>query len=1291
MMKKIHLVFVLLLLLSACSMVSAVSDSTEQTTYQTIIMRAPKDSIPPSQKITLNKSVGNNEASLPSINLTDGRFDTSRSTSILTNNGCLEVSPDTDFIVSREPGKSIRLVQKSYSLTNTGYENIDWSVTSTVDWIRFSTYSGTLSPQTSTYINVLFSNTASYLTTGTYEGTIVFTNTTNGLGNITRTVVLNIAPGYLDVTPQTGICSVGELGGPFTPSNSSFILKNTGYDDIAWTASKEEDWIDLSSTSSTLAPGAYIILTTSINSNANALAAGHYSDTISFINTTNSMGDTTRSVDLAVGKIVFVDKNCGSSLEDGTSWKTAFKTVTAGVNAAISGQEIWVAGGNYGEIFSLKPDIAIRGGYNPSTGERDIKDNASIIGGVIAADYSTVDGFTISGTGEYGIYCDTITSPAIINNTIEGFNYGLLCGNFKGTAYINANKFLNTGYAIYCPPSGYAKITNNIVNDAYVGIYAFYLSGSISNNLVINSKYGISFDYCMSNTNNNIVCNCGCGISVRTDGFRSPTFLNNDLFENHVDYTGVEEPTSDLHVDPLFINSDAGDFHIPFDSPCIDAGTTSEAPDNDFDGNPRPVDGNGDAITAVDIGPYEEPFTLKIIAVTPSKSFLAVGNSGGPFNPSSIIYTIKNISTSDINWTVSNTQDWLSLSCSAGNLAPGETTALTASLNENAPALPNDTYTDNLIFTDLTTGQGATTRSVKLIVGPVFINKNASGSIHNGKSWETAFLTLQEGINAALAGQEVWVARGTYNEECITITKNVTLKGGFEGNGITRDIKTYQTIIQGPSTSNDIFIIEKQSTIDGFTISGGSYGIWLSYAPATIINNTFNANQNFSISGHSSVGSVVSNNRFIGRGITIGGTNWLVSGNILAIDEGYGVSIYGSSNHKIIGNFIIGGSCAISCDDTLALSVINNIISNTIYGFRSTNTTGTIANNTITNCKYGVFCYPGSPDASNNIIAYCTTGIYKWFSEPTMNLSHNNIYGCTKAYYPISMPHPTDIECNPMFISRLNGDFHLLPESSCIDSGDETGAPNEDIEGITRPRDGNGDGIANVDIGCYETPNNYVSISNAKSIPDGDPVGTYSTTTATFSDRFYIENADRISGIGVLGTMSNAGKAAVVEGNMITIDGERVISSLLVQEIGSVPVPMPLYLNPNAIGGGSLGLQEGTQDYRLVPHFDENHQATWYRDLFTYGGANNIGLLIKTTGRVKLIGSNDLFYLDGAAGFDDGDVNIKGIAIAWPFGADTMPPDGSPIDVVGISSCTIKDGIVVRLLRPISENSYKVW
>jgi hypothetical protein len=67
-----------------------------------------------------------------------------------------------------------------------------------------------------------------------------------------------------------------------------------------WTASNAQSWVTLSATGGTLAAGANTTVTASINAGANSLAAGGYSDNVTFTNTANGTGNTSRPVSLTI-------------------------------------------------------------------------------------------------------------------------------------------------------------------------------------------------------------------------------------------------------------------------------------------------------------------------------------------------------------------------------------------------------------------------------------------------------------------------------------------------------------------------------------------------------------------------------------------------------------------------------------------------------------------------------------------------------------------------------------------------------------------------------------------------------------------------------------------------------------------------------------------------------------------------------------------------------------------------------------------------------------------------------
>lgn len=239
--------------------------------------------------------------------------------------GVLSVTPTTTFSASGTIGGPFSPATQAYSLTNTGGTTITWTTTAADPWVSLSSNSGTLDPGTRATVTATIDSSANSLAAGGYSSTITFTNSTNGSGNTTRPVSLTVNPpptgGSLVVTPSTSLSASGAAGGPFSPGSATYTLTNNGGTAITWTAANTQAWLTLSSTGGTLNPGASASVTASINASANTLAIGSYTDTLSFVNTTNGTGNTTRPVSLSVSAVAPPPPSSGYKIVTATySW-----------------------------------------------------------------------------------------------------------------------------------------------------------------------------------------------------------------------------------------------------------------------------------------------------------------------------------------------------------------------------------------------------------------------------------------------------------------------------------------------------------------------------------------------------------------------------------------------------------------------------------------------------------------------------------------------------------------------------------------------------------------------------------------------------------------------------------------------------------------------------------------------------------------------------------------------------------------------------------------------------------
>ena len=101
------------------------------------------------------------------------------------------------------------------------------------------------------------------------------------------------------VSPSTGFTSSGTVGGPFSPASMSYALTNQTAGATSWMVTRTQSWLDVNPSSVILAPNKGTNVIVSIDSTANTLSAGNYTDTVTFTNLTSGTG-ITRPVSLTV-------------------------------------------------------------------------------------------------------------------------------------------------------------------------------------------------------------------------------------------------------------------------------------------------------------------------------------------------------------------------------------------------------------------------------------------------------------------------------------------------------------------------------------------------------------------------------------------------------------------------------------------------------------------------------------------------------------------------------------------------------------------------------------------------------------------------------------------------------------------------------------------------------------------------------------------------------------------------------------------------------------------------------
>ncbi|MGB3642043.1 MAG: lamin tail domain-containing protein, partial [Rivularia sp. (in: cyanobacteria)] len=205
---------------------------------------------------------------------------------------------------------------------------------------------------------------------------------------------------------------------------------------------------------------------------------------------------------------IFVNLNASGS-NDGSSWNNAYKDLQSAIDAATSGEEIWVAKGTYTPVnsFEIKDKVKIYGGFaarEATLTERNIKNNLTTLSGnnqftVIKftdkTGTATIDGFTIqdgnSNDDGGGVYNDgTLTLQNVVVRNNQAIDDGGGIRNNGIITIIDSTIADNTAISNSSQTSGGGGLINTgesatIINSTFSGNTAKN-GGAIRNDTVLN-------------------------------------------------------------------------------------------------------------------------------------------------------------------------------------------------------------------------------------------------------------------------------------------------------------------------------------------------------------------------------------------------------------------------------------------------------------------------------------------------------------------------------------------------------------------------------------------------------------------------------------------------------------------------------------------------------------------------------------------------------------------------------------------------------------------------------------
>jgi len=407
--------------------------------------------------------------------------------------------------------------------------------------------------------------------------------------------------------------------------------------------------------------------------------------------------------------------------------------------------------------------------------------------------------------------------------------------------------------------------------------------------------------------------------------------------------------------------------------------------------------------------------------------------------------------------------------------------------------------------------------------------------------------TLQEAVAQAADGDTVFVAQGTYTGSgaaVITITKSITLYGGWSGTGtgalVLPDV--YTATLDGENARRVVYITGTVSPIlDGFTLrnglaSGGSGGAVYAYNASPVITNCRILDSvadrgggaafwyGAPVLGHSLVMGNVANGSQAddgGGGVSLADSKATVEGNIIRDNDasnaaGGGVAMLHSAGtfeaNTILGNQAMwAGGLEIAGSDPFTMT--NNIVAlNTsqngapvrVYGIsnhpacsggcpsQGTLLHNTFVTNTSSNTSWMISVGPTATlDFANTIIGLPGGIRVEEGGSVTLDRTLWETGSETVSGYGTFLVRRS-LYGDPAFLDPGGGDYHIGLASSAIDRGIDAGLDG-DVDGQTRPQ---GDGY---DIGADETGLVVTKEAETPTAQSGAPL-TYTIRVANTSD-----------------------------------------------------------------------------------------------------------------------------------------------------------------------------------------------
>lgn len=593
--------------------------------------------------------------------------------------------------------------------------------------------------------------------------------------------------------------------------------------------------------------------------------------------------------------------------------------------------------------------------------------------------------------------------------------------------------------------------------------------------------------------------------------------------------------------DPLFVNAEAGDFHLDLASPLINAGNNglATASPTDLDGFARTN------LVTVDLGVYESKFP----PLNPSLALYQLPSSQTVCEGAAAIFSVigQPGSGSHVLWQISQDggANFAGLPPDGSHVVVVNDGMSSLIISNTTPSMTGWKY--RFEHTQVAYRSPEFTLNVTPH-GVLFVNASVVGGNQSGASWADAFSELQSALAAAGSCSEIWVAKGTYvptrtaiGLDSFSLASGVRILGGFagwEGSSSQRDWQANETILSGNGSAPAVENFDWQPTdgtavLDGFTVRGpnGSIAMSIHIGAPTIRHCKFDSNAGFSmvISRASPVvdSCVFSNNRDISvLNLTASSatfTQCAFAGNV-APTAG---AMFNNASSPVIDHCVFDGNTTPDSGGAIGEQNANSVIRYCTFRNNTADSGGAIASTSSSSSILNALAYSNHARSGGAIalissmvhVVNCTLtensaeqtagGIYVlggannvqnsilWNnSDSTGTGADSELYlgsgGGTQAANSLiegwSGGAGNNIRFDPLFIDPLSHDYHIdRDRSPAVALGDDAFATGLDVD-----LDGNQRIIFTVDAGAYESrglgnsPQKFVRAPRSVSTCAGD-------------------------------------------------------------------------------------------------------------------------------------------------------------------------------------------------------------